>query len=235
MNNKTTASAVKTKGLVKTCFAGDRIISILRGIDLNISRGELVSVCGPSGAGKSTLMHILGLIDIPTEGSLEILDKNASSLSTRAKEQLRNTEIGFVFQAHYLMPDFTAMENVLVPVVIGNRNSSTKKTEKIEKARNLLERLGLSERLEHRPSQLSGGECQRVAIARALIQSPSLLLCDEPTGNLDSRTGEAITDLLVRENTENSTTVVIVTHNKELASLAHRMIWIEDGKITENI
>ncbi len=234
MNDENTASAIRTAGLTKTGFAGERSVSILKGINLDIQQSELVSVCGPSGAGKSTLLHILGLIDIPSEGRLEILGRKSSSLSTRAREQLRNTEIGFVFQAHYLMPDFTALENVLVPLVISsNRNTPMKPKEKTEKARNLLERLGLKERLEHRPCQLSGGECQRVAIARALIQSPSLLLCDEPTGNLDSKTGSAITDLLLHENSENKTTVIIVTHNKEIASLAHRMIWIEDGKITE--
>ncbi len=221
-------------GLRKSYRIGGREIGVLRGIDLALARGEMVALLGASGAGKSTLLHCLGLLDVPTGGSVRLRGVDASSLSFAQRARTRNREIGFVFQFYHLIPELDALENTLLPRWIGpGAGPLRSKREARERAGELLGRLGLAERLRHRPAQLSGGERQRVAIARALFADPEIVLCDEPTGNLDSKTGGEIVDLLLALNRESGKTFVIATHNPELARRCPRRVRIEDGKILD--
>lgn len=202
-------------------------LPVLRGIDLQIGKGEVVTIVGASGAGKSTLLHILGTLDTPDKGKVFIQDKDVFSQSARNLAAFRNKSIGFVFQFHNLLPEFTALENVIIPGLIGGRNDREVK----ERGLSLLDRLGLRERMHHKPSELSGGEQQRVAVARAMINAPDLILADEPSGNLDSHNAIELHNLFFKLRTEIGQTFVIVTHNESLATMADRKIELKDGRI----
>lgn len=200
-------------------------LQVLRGIDFEVEKGELVAVMGASGAGKSTLLQILGTLLTPDAGSLQIDGRDVLSLSGNSLAAFRNSRIGFVFQAHRLLPEFTAVENVMIPALIGGASTSAARS----RAASLLESVGLGARIGHKPSELSGGEQQRVAIARALINNPAILFADEPTGNLDTRTKEEIHRLLLQVKNEMGQTVVIVTHDPALAALCDRTCILQDG------
>ena len=202
-------------------------LDVLKGITLDISRGEMIAIVGASGAGKSTLLHMLGTLDRPTSGSVLFDGQDMFALSDDAQAEFRNKRIGFVFQFHHLLPEFTALENTFLPALIQNRPAA----EAQEEAARLLTEVGLGERLHHKPGELSGGEQQRVAVARALMQRPDLVLADEPTGNLDTHTGDALLGLLRKLNKARGTTFVIVTHNDKLSAQADRIIRMEDGQI----
>jgi lipoprotein-releasing system ATP-binding protein len=217
------------QNLWKVFDHGGRRIEVLRGIDLDLAPGALVSIVGASGVGKSTLLHLLGTLDVPTAGSISFDGVDVTSLSAGALATFRNRSIGFVFQFHHLLPEFTALENVMMPGLI----SRLPRKECTERAGRLLERVGLSERLYHRPGELSGGEQQRVALARALLLSPRLLLGDEPTGNLDTRTGQDMHNLFFELNRELGMTLLLVTHNNELAGRAYRKLRMIDGRVVE--
>jgi len=201
-------------------------LEILKDINLSISEGEMLGIIGASGAGKSTLLHILGALDKPSSGKVLFSGKDVFSLDDRLLAEFRNSSIGFVFQFHHLLPEFNSLENVMLPGLISNRPYGD--TE--ERAKQLLDELGLSKRIKHRPGELSGGEQQRVAVARALLQNPKIVLADEPTGNLDTATGNALFELFIERNRKNKTTFVIVTHNKTLSDRCHRVLEMADGK-----
>lgn len=200
---------------------------MLRGIDLEVHAGEQVAVVGSSGAGKSTLLHLIGALDAPTSGEIHFDGNDVSRMRPKALAAFRNRTIGFMFQFHHLLPEFTALENVMMPALIAR----LPKREAAEKARRWLEQVGLSHRLDHRPGELSGGEQQRTALARALVVDPKLLLADEPTGNLDSGTSEGIHALFDRLNTEAGTAMLVVTHNRDLASRMQRRLVMRDGAL----
>lgn len=202
-------------------------LEVLKGISLEIQKGEIVSVVGASGAGKSTLLHILGTLDKADRGSVSINDQEIASMQEKRLSAFRNREIGFVFQFHHLLPEFTALENVCIPAYIAGDSKKTA----FEKARQLLEFLGLADRMEHKPSALSGGEQQRVAVARALVNKPAVILADEPSGNLDSGSSIELHELFFSLRDEFKQTFVIVTHNRELAEMADRQLRIKDGII----
>ncbi|WP_297454857.1 ABC transporter ATP-binding protein [Persephonella sp.] len=221
------SSAIKTENLRKVYHLEGAEINALKGINLEIEDGEMVALMGPSGSGKSTLLHLLGGIDIPTGGKVFIKGKDIFHLPEKQLSRFRNENIGFVFQFHYLLPEFTALENVMLPAEI------YKKKEAEKKAKEILVRLGLEHRLEHRPSQMSGGEQQRVAIARAIINNPEILLADEPTGNLDSENSKIVMNILKEMNEKYSVTMVIATHDMEVAEYCSRIIKLKDGKLIE--
>jgi lipoprotein-releasing system ATP-binding protein len=204
-------------------------LEILKDINLSIREGEMLGIVGASGAGKSTLLHILGALDKPSSGKVLFRGRDVFSLDDRMLAEFRNTSIGFVFQFHHLLPEFNSLENVMLPGLIGNRSYG----ETESRAKRLLDELGLSKRTKHRPGELSGGEQQRVAVARALLQNPRIVLADEPTGNLDTATGNALFDLFIELNRKNRTTFVIVTHNKTLSDNCHRVLEMADGKFTQ--
>jgi len=218
---------IEVSGLKKEYRTDDGVVEVLRGIDLRVARGERMAVVGSSGAGKTTLMHILGGLDHPSCGSVLFSGQDIYSLRGAALDGFRNRTVGFVFQFHQLLPEFDALENVMMPALIGG----IVRSKAVESARGLLEEVGLSHRLGHKPGQLSGGEQQRVAIARALIMGPEMLLADEPTGNLDSRTSDGIFHLLNDLHRRHNLTMVIVTHSRELARRLDRVVHIEDGAI----
>lgn len=201
-------------------------LTILKDINLSINEGEMLGIVGASGAGKSTLLHILGALDKPSSGKVLFRGQDVFSLDDRMLAEFRNASIGFVFQFHHLLPEFNSLENVMLPGLIGNR--AYEETEK--RAKHLLDELGLSKRTKHRPGELSGGEQQRVAVARALLQNPRIVLADEPTGNLDTATGNALFDLFIELNRKNKTTFVIVTHNKTLSDHCDRVLEMADGR-----
>ncbi|MBL7805789.1 MAG: ABC transporter ATP-binding protein [Saprospiraceae bacterium] len=205
-------------------------LHILKGVNFSVERGEIVSIVGRSGAGKSTLLHILGTLDQADQGALRIRDTELSRLSPRQLAAFRNRHIGFVFQFHHLLPEFTALENVCIPGFIARQPAATVRN----RAKELLDYLGLGDRLEHKPTQLSGGEQQRVAVARALINQPDLLLADEPTGNLDSAAAQDLHQLIRRLRDDYGQTFVIVTHNQELAALSDRTVEMRDGLIVSH-
>jgi lipoprotein-releasing system ATP-binding protein len=213
--------------LHKSFVIGEQSLQVLKGIDLTIEQGELIAIVGASGAGKSTLLHILGLLDHPTKGTVNFKGQDLFQLSEPAQAEFRNRRIGFVFQFHHLLPEFTALENACMPALIQRRQP-----DEVEKeARSILQEVGLGGRLNHKPGELSGGEQQRVAVARALLQKPELVLADEPTGNLDTRTGEALFSLMRELNKSRGTTFVIVTHNDKLSAQADRILHMQDGQI----
>lgn len=221
-------SAIITLDAVhKTYGTDDAPLEVLRGISLTIAPGESLALVGPSGSGKSTLLHIMGALDEPTTGTVHINDQNLSTLNEDALAALRNQTLGFVFQNHYLLPQLTVLENVLVPLLAcGNPSADDRK-----RAEALLNDVGLAERTTHRPGQLSGGECQRVAVVRALINSPEILLADEPTGALDSQNATRLTDLLFDLQKQHTLTLVLVTHATELAQRAARQLNMHDGQL----
>lgn len=214
---------ISAKGIFKSYDQ----LEVLKGIDINIAAGEIISIVGKSGAGKSTLLHILGTLDSPTSGSVSINGRNTSAMNANELAKFRNREIGFVFQFHHLLPEFTALENVCIPAFI--HGATEKQT--TDRAKELLNYLGLADRLTHRPTELSGGEQQRVAIARALINEPVVIFADEPTGNLDSASSEDLHNLLFKLRDDFQHTFVIVTHNPELAKMSDRTLTIDDGRL----
>ncbi|RPD38961.1 ABC transporter ATP-binding protein [Chitinophaga barathri] len=202
-------------------------LQVLRGVDISVSKGEIVTIVGSSGAGKSTLLHILGTLDSPSGGDISINGVQTSTLQGRRLADFRNRHIGFIFQFHHLLPEFNALENVSIPGYIAGAKKSAVK----ERAEYLLETLGLKDRMDHRPKELSGGEQQRVAVARALINSPAVIMADEPTGNLDSRNARELHQLFLQLRDQFNQTFIIVTHNEELATLSDRQLVMKDGKI----
>lgn len=220
-----TGFLLSARYLTKHYQVGNTTLEVLNGLNLDLATGEIMAIVGESGAGKSTLLHILGLLDRPTSGHIMFGDRNLSSFSDDEMAQFRNREIGFVFQFHHLLPEFTALENVVMPALI----NGGKAQEATERARMLLDRVGLSHRLTHRPNELSGGELQRVSVARALINQPSLVLADEPSGNLDHKNSEMLHDLIWDLAREHNCTFVIVTHDLTLAANADRTFQLADG------
>lgn len=229
------SNLLETVDLHKAFRVGAETLWVLKGVNIGVTRGEILAVLGASGAGKSTLLHILGALDSPTKGEVLLEGKSISALSQGERARLRNETFGFVFQFYHLLPELTALENVMLPsmVSLSSREWWRKKGLFRERAAELLAKMGLAGRLVHRPSQLSGGERQRVAIARALVNSPDILLCDEPTGNLDSASGKGIRELLWNLRVEDGLTIVLVTHDQRLAAQADRIERIVDGSITD--
>jgi lipoprotein-releasing system ATP-binding protein len=216
---------VTVQNVTKTFEHEGRSLKVLNGIDLEIGAGEMVTIVGPSGAGKSTLLHLIGTLDLPTEGRILYSGQDVTELGSSDLAEFRNRSIGFVFQFHHLLPEFTALENVMMPGLIrGGRRHE-------DRARQLLDEVGLSERLTHRPGELSGGEQQRVALARALLMEPKLVLADEPTGNLDSQTSEAVQSLIFDLNQRHGITFLIVTHSRDFAAMMPRRVSMKDGRI----
>lgn len=221
------------RGVRKSFLAGDRQLEVLHGVDLDLHKGEILALVGASGAGKSTLLHILGLLDRPNEGSVVLEGRDAWSLSLGERSALRNRRIGFVFQFYHLLPELSALENVQLPAMIAESKGSFRKRRKEfrQRAQELLERFDMSERMSHRPSQLSGGERQRVALARALFLDPPILIADEPTGNLDSATGERVLELIFEEQQRRQLSLLLVTHDMRLAGRCGRTVHMADGTI----
>jgi lipoprotein-releasing system ATP-binding protein len=218
---------VEIERLKKAYEHEGRTLEVLRGIDLQIAAGEMLAIVGQSGAGKSTLLHCIGTLDMPSEGVIRLDGLEATKMGGTKLAALRNQTIGFVFQFHHLLPEFTALENVIMPGLIQGKS----KKELAGQGMALLEEVGLAARVSHRPGELSGGEQQRVALARALVLSPKLLLADEPTGNLDSGTSDSIHDLFFSINKARGTTIVVVTHNPAFAERMPRVVWMKDGRV----
>lgn len=219
------SNLLQCHNICKTYREGTLDTQVLKGVSFDLKEGELASIIGSSGSGKSTLLHILGALDDATEGHVTFLGDELSALSSNKQAKIRNQHLGFVYQFHHLLADFSALENVAMPLLIGGMRTGAAK----EKAKVLLDKVGLSHRIDHRPSELSGGERQRVAIARALVNSPALVLADEPTGNLDHKTALAIYDLMRELNTESGTAFLVVTHDGELAAKMDRQLHMQDG------
>lgn len=218
---------LEVRNVFKSFFLHGKRIDVLRGVSLDIEQGELVSLVGASGAGKSTFLHVLGTLEPPAAGEMRFQGRSVFDMSDAELAEFRNRTIGFVFQSHFLLPEFTALENVAMPALIQRRERAWA----FKKARELLERVGLGARVDHKPGELSGGEAQRVALARALVMDPAILLADEPTGNLDPATGEGIHQLLREVNRELSITAVVVTHNEQLAQSMPRRLRLAGGQV----
>lgn len=218
---------VEVSGIEKSFFTAASELKILKGIDLSLVEAEVVGIVGASGVGKSTFLHILGTLDRPTAGKILYEGTDVFAMDSASLATFRNRTVGFVFQFHHLLPEFTALENVIMPGLISGQNYADLKSG----AEEILSELGLFERKDHRPGQLSGGEQQRVAVARALILHPKVVLADEPTGNLDTRTGEELFNLLLKLNSKKSITFVIVTHNESLSNRCHRVLRMVDGRL----
>jgi lipoprotein-releasing system ATP-binding protein len=231
---KKPAAILAARAIKKSFRVGDRELPILHGVSMELASGELLGLMGASGAGKSTLLHILGLLDHPTQGEVLLEGRDAWSLGVQERAHLRNQKIGFVFQFYHLLPELDAVENVLLPAMIAHSIGAYRARERELRARatEMLVKFGLEHRLKHRPPQLSGGERQRVAIARALFLDPPIVIADEPTGNLDSATGEKVLDLLLREQSERNLSLLLVTHDERIASRCQRILRMEDGRIT---
>jgi putative ABC transport system ATP-binding protein len=217
---------IKIRNITRDFPLGNEVVKVLKGIDLDIERGEYVALMGPSGSGKSTLMNLLGCLDTPTSGSYELNGSNVSNMTDDELAEIRNKEIGFVFQTFNLLPRTTALENVALPMIYAGAS----KSERTERAKQVLTDVGLADRMDHKPNQLSGGQRQRVAVGRALVNHPSIILADEPTGNLDSKTSDEIMNLF-NEIHKAGNTVILVTHEEEIAENAHRIIRLRDGVV----
>ncbi|MDO6597666.1 ABC transporter ATP-binding protein [Oceanihabitans sp. 2_MG-2023] len=220
------SNVIEIKNIIRDFKLGTEIVHVLKGIDLNIERGDYVAIMGPSGSGKSTLMNLLGCLDTPTAGNYLLNGQDVSKMSDDELADIRNKEIGFVFQTFNLLPRTTALDNVALPMVYAGASKSVRHA----RAAEVLDNVGLADRMDHRPNQLSGGQRQRVAVGRALVNKPSIILADEPTGNLDSKTGEEIMGLF-DEIHKAGNTVIMVTHEEEIADHAHRVIRLRDGLI----
>jgi putative ABC transport system ATP-binding protein len=219
-------NVIEIKNIIRDFKLGQEIVHVLKGIDLDIKRGEYLAIMGPSGSGKSTLMNLLGCLDTPTSGSYNLNGKDVSKMTDDELAEIRNTEIGFVFQTFNLLPRTTALDNVALPMIYAGAS----KKARTERATQVLSDVGLADRMDHKPNQLSGGQRQRVAVGRALVNKPSIILADEPTGNLDSKTGTEILALF-DEIHHAGNTVIVVTHEEEVAAHAHRIIRLRDGVI----
>jgi putative ABC transport system ATP-binding protein len=220
---------IKLENVTRVYQMGQTLVQALRGLNLEIVDGEFVAIMGPSGSGKSTLLHLIGGLDLPTTGRVLLDDLDIAQQNGNQLAELRGRKVGFVFQTFNLVPTLSALKNVELPMIF----QKVPRKERYEKARRLLEQVGLGDRLHHKPSELSGGECQRVAIARALANNPQILLADEPTGNLDAESGEQIMQILKRLNEEQKMTIIVVTHNPDVARYAHRIIRMRYGQIEE--
>lgn len=223
----TDQAVISTQQLAKSFSDGDLQTHVLEDISLEVHKGDRLAIVGSSGSGKSTLLHIMGGLDSPTSGQVLINGDNIHAMRSKAASRLRNQQLGFVYQFHHLLPEFTAVENVAMPLVIGGQTPQSAQ----QKSRELLEKVGLGHRLQHKPSELSGGERQRAALARALITEPACLLADEPTGNLDHRTAQSIFDLILQLNEDLGTALVIVTHDIELAGKMDKVMTLMDGRL----
>ncbi|HNR86936.1 MAG TPA: ABC transporter ATP-binding protein [Spirochaetota bacterium] len=221
---------IQAANIEKSYGAGRSAVRVLRGIDLSVRRGEILSIVGPSGAGKSTLLNIVGCLDGFDTGRLSLIGKDVTSFSVENLATFRNLHMGFIFQMHNLLPEFDAVENIIMPLLIRR----VRRREAVKKAMPLLERFGLADRAAHKPGELSGGECQRIAMCRAIIGAPEIILADEPTGNLDSQNSVLLINTLLELGRENSATVIIITHNKEIADMTGRTITLVDGRITKD-
>ena len=224
---------LKADDIHRSFPSGESRLEILKGISLEVKKGEVISIVGPSGAGKSTLLHILGLLDVPTAGKVYFNGQDIYAQSSGAQARIRNSSFAFVFQFYHLISELNVLENTILPFYISNSimGFMAKASKLKERGRELLKRLGLGERLHHRPGQLSGGEQQRVAIARALVSNPEIIFCDEPTGNLDTSTSAEVQDLILELNRNEGKTFIIVTHEEKIAQKAHRIIRLVDGRI----
>jgi len=221
---------IKIRGIIRNFPLGQEVVKVLKGIDLDIERGEYVALMGPSGSGKSTLMNLLGCLDTPTGGTYELNGKDVSNMTEDELAEVRNKEIGFVFQTFNLLPRTTALENVALPMIYAGFTKSQRK----ERAEKVLTDVGLEDRMDHKPNQLSGGQRQRVAVGRALVNKPSIILADEPTGNLDSKTSLEIMNLFDEIHAQGNT-VIVITHEEDIAEHAHRIIRLMDGRVESDV
>jgi len=224
------SNVIKIRNIIRDFKLGSETVHVLKGIDLDIERGDYIAIMGPSGSGKSTLMNILGCLDTPTAGTYILNGNDVSQMQDDQLAEIRNKEIGFVFQTFNLLPRTTALDNVALPMVY----AGVSKSERTQRAKEVLADVGLADRMDHRPNQLSGGQRQRVAVGRALVNRPSIILADEPTGNLDSKTSEEIMQLLDEIHT-NGNTVIVVTHEEDIAARSHRIIRLRDGMIESDM
>jgi len=226
MNDQLTDHVLSCVDLYKSFAEGDLSVDVLRGVNLQVTQGESIAIMGSSGSGKSTLLHLLGGLDLPNKGETTIVGKKTSTLTDAERGKLRNESLGFVYQFHHLLPEFTALENVAMPLLISDNCDANKAA---NSAKELLEKVGLGERLEHKPGELSGGERQRAAIARALVTRPECILADEPTGNLDEKTADQVFNLMLELKQDVGTSLIMVTHNLSLAEKMDKIYQLHDG------